>query len=129
MGSSGFIFLLSEELSCVSGERDNLRLLYVASLNLASYDNFLGEKSLAAFAMFRGQYQQTPLALPMSSELAWLLLCPFVDEQQPEHSIRLFQMLYLIHRSHQPCPRIPAVSICQASSASAEISSCAAVQF
>ena len=32
----------------------------VASQNLAYYDNFLVTKSIAAFAIFRGQYQDTP---------------------------------------------------------------------
>ena len=36
-----------------------------ASQNLSSYDDFLVEKSLAVFAIFRGQYQDAPNALQM----------------------------------------------------------------
>ena len=103
--------------------------LTVAYLNLASFDYFLVEKSLAAFAICPGQCQASswPLQLlwvqmrlhhPLFT--VWRLLKP---------SIRLCCTSYPFHGSSQLSPPIHIVSIDQASSASAEPFQCAAVPF
>jgi len=64
--------------------------MYVGSLNLASDDCFLLKKSLAAVAIFWGQYQETQLAVQILSEQVQPLLSPFADYRLPEPSSWLF---------------------------------------
>ena len=67
-----------KECLCVSG----------VSAIQASFDYSPVEESLAAFAIFWGRYQVSPLAHQMSSARNRLHPLPFVIEQQPEPSIR-----------------------------------------
>jgi len=96
-----------------------------ASPNLAYYDYFLVGKSIAAFAIFRGQCQDSPSGLQLL-----LVDVPerhqlFAAGRRPEPSIRWCPTSYLVHRSSRLHPPIPVESICRDSSASAEIFPCA----
>jgi len=99
----------------------------VVTLNPASCDNLLVEKSLLASAIVRWQFQESAYALQMLSEMVWLQSGPFGDWQLPEPSIRLCSTSYISHGRNWLCPTIPVASILQASSASAENSPCGAI--
>jgi len=103
--------------------------LTAASSNLASSNYFLVKKSLAALAIFKGQFQHTPYALRMLSVQVPKRYHPFVIVLWAEPWIRMCHTSYLSHRISRVHLPIPVVSIRQASSASAETSPCAAVPF
>jgi len=104
-------------------------ILTAASLNLAWYDYFLVEKSLAAFAMFRGRCQQSPQALQMLSVEVPEGHHSFQAERLPEPSFQICCTSHLVHGSSRLHPPIPVESIRRVSSASAETSPCTAVPF
>jgi len=107
------------ECLCVSG----------VSTIQASFDYSLVEKSLAAFAIFWGCYQASPLAHQMSSAQNGLHPLPFTIERPPEPSIPKTRTSYLSHGSSRPhLPSLDA-SIRQALSTSAENAPCDAVLF
>ena len=61
MGSTWIDFLISDQSGIGGGVggTESVRVS-VVSATLASYDYYLVVKSLAAFAMFRGCYQESP---------------------------------------------------------------------
>jgi len=77
------------------------------SVSLALYNYSLRETSLAAFAIFRGRYQESPSAHQMSSAQMTLHRLPFEVERQPEASIRLSRTSYPSHGSSRP--RLPSL--------------------
>ena len=96
--------------------------LIVVPLNLAKYDYFLDEMSLAAFAIFRGQCQDPPEAVQSLTVQVSLHQDPFAFEAVPEPAIRMCRTSYLFHIRNWLSPSIPVVSIRQASSDSDETS-------
>ena len=72
------LYSVTNQASCPANETICI-CLYVTSFHLASYDYVLFEKSLAAFAIFQGKSQQTPLALQIILEQVLLLLVLFSD--------------------------------------------------
>jgi len=103
--------------------------LTAVPLDLATHDYFLVKKSLAAFAIFRGQCQDTPEALQSLSVQVALHHHPFPVERLPEPAMWMCHTSYLIHRSNQLRPPLPVVSIRQATSASEETSPGVAAPF
>ena len=101
----------------------------VVSANLASYGYSLVEKSLAAFAIFRGPYQESPEAHYMLSAGMTLYHLLFEVERPMEPSIQSSRTSYPSHAISQL--RLPSLvaSIRQASSASAENAPCDTVPF
>jgi hypothetical protein len=103
-------------------------ILNVASPNLSHYDYFLVEKSLAAFAIFRGQCQDIPSAFQMVSvEVPKNHHDSVAAEQLPEHFIAMCSTSIVVHRRYWGNLPILVGSICRASSASVESSSCSAI--
>jgi len=101
----------------------------VVAQNLAPFDYFLVEKSLAAFAIFWGQCQDTPLALQMLSVQVPPHPHPSAVEQLPEPSIQICCTSCLFHGSSRLRPPILVGSIREASSASAKTPPYAAAPF
>ena len=75
------------------------------SANLASYDYFLVEKPLAAFAILLGRFQESPYAHQLLTALMTLHHWPFEVERQPEPSIRSSSTSYASHGRSRP--RLP----------------------
>jgi len=103
--------------------------LTTASPNPGKFDYGLVEKSLGAEAIFPGHYQESPLALQMLWVEVQLQYHMFGVWWVPESSVRFCRTSLHCHRSSRLCPPILAVSICEASAASAETSPSAAVPF
>jgi len=99
----------------------------VACQNLSYYVYFLVKKSLGAFAIFWGQYRNTSYAHQMLLVMVQLHHYPFAVKQLPEPLIRMCRTSYLMQRSGWLRPRLPVVSICPASSPSAQTSPFAVV--
>jgi len=90
----------------------------------ASFDYSPVEKSLEAFAIFRGRYQVSPLAHQMLSAQNWLHCLPSAIERPPELWIRSSRTSFLSHR--RSGPRLPSLlaPIREAFLASAENAPC-----
>jgi hypothetical protein len=101
----------------------------VVSLNLASFDYFLVEKSLVASVIFLGQSHEYAYTVQMTSVLVSLQSGVFEASQWPEPTIRPSPTAYLPHRSSWPPFPILVLSVHQATSASAETPPSGAVPF
>ena len=101
----------------------------VALPSIPTYDRFLVEKCIVAFAISCGPCQNTPLSLEMMSVELPEHYHPFTVEHLREPLNRMYCTFKLIHVSSRIYPPIPVVSIRRAASASAEISPRTAVSF
>jgi hypothetical protein len=97
--------------------------------NLAEYDYFLAEKSLAAFAIFHAQSQETTKALQTLLVQVRQHHHLLGTERLAESSIEMYQTSDVSHGCSRLHPAIPVVSITQASPTSAETTPSATVPF